>query len=131
MSVRPRWPFSTVSHVLWVRTSPLAPSTLCPSMLTPFLYEHGLVVLGNPRWEGKLLEPIDKSFAACRTYGSAWSTENHFVGLRYTAALTSHCVHLCRNYGPTIRIQKEAESKGCNQVLWLLGDDYQVRASVM
>ncbi len=32
----------------------------------------------------------------------------------------------CRNYGPTIRVQRIAESKGCSQVLWLLGDDHQV-----
>lgn len=32
-----------------------------------------------------------------------------------------------RNYGPTIRVQKIAESKGCNQVLWLLGKEEQVR----
>ena len=31
-----------------------------------------------------------------------------------------------RNYGPTIRVQQFAESKGCNQVLWLYGDDQQV-----
>lgn len=30
------------------------------------------------------------------------------------------------NYGPTIRIQKEAEKKGCSQVLWLLENDRQV-----
>ena len=30
------------------------------------------------------------------------------------------------NYGPTIRMQLEAESKGCEQVLWLYGDDNQV-----
>eukprot|EP00731_Ephydatia_muelleri_P007044 Em0003g1292a len=30
------------------------------------------------------------------------------------------------NYGPTIRVQKIAETKGCNQVLWLLGEDRQV-----
>ena len=35
-------------------------------------------------------------------------------------------VLFCRNYGPTIRIQKVAESKGCNQVLWLFGEDHQV-----
>eukprot|EP00731_Ephydatia_muelleri_P007203 Em0003g1451a len=29
------------------------------------------------------------------------------------------------NYGPTIRVQKIAESKGCNQVLWLLGKEEQ------
>jgi len=32
-----------------------------------------------------------------------------------------------RNYGPTIRVQKIAESKGCNQVLWLFGDNHEVR----
>ncbi|XP_078586074.1 branched-chain-amino-acid aminotransferase, cytosolic-like [Branchiostoma floridae x Branchiostoma japonicum] len=30
------------------------------------------------------------------------------------------------NYGPTIRIQKEAERRGCQQVLWLYGDDHQL-----
>eukprot|EP00731_Ephydatia_muelleri_P007195 Em0003g1443a len=30
------------------------------------------------------------------------------------------------NYGPTIRVQKIAESKGCNQVLWLLGKEEQI-----
>ncbi|CAH1258913.1 BCAT2 [Branchiostoma lanceolatum] len=30
------------------------------------------------------------------------------------------------NYGPTIRIQKEAERRGCHQVLWLYGDDHQL-----
>ena len=32
------------------------------------------------------------------------------------------------NYGPTIRIQREAEKHGCSQVLWLLGEDLQVGA---
>lgn len=30
------------------------------------------------------------------------------------------------NYGPTINVQKEAHSKGLEQVLWLYGDDHQV-----
>lgn len=29
------------------------------------------------------------------------------------------------NYGPTIHVQKEASSKGLEQVLWLYGDDHQ------
>ena len=31
-----------------------------------------------------------------------------------------------RNYGPTIRVQKVAESKGCTQVLWLFGDNHEL-----
>jgi len=31
-----------------------------------------------------------------------------------------------RNYGPAIRLQKEAASQGCNQVLWLFGEDHQL-----
>ena len=30
------------------------------------------------------------------------------------------------NYGPTIRVQKVAASKGCDQVLWLFGDNHEV-----
>ncbi|XP_078484488.1 branched-chain-amino-acid aminotransferase, cytosolic [Ciona intestinalis] len=30
------------------------------------------------------------------------------------------------NYGPTIRIQQEAIKRGCQQVLWLYGEDHQV-----
>nr|CAG4645495.1 EOG090X051P [Lynceus sp. MCZ IZ 141354] len=30
------------------------------------------------------------------------------------------------NYAPTIQIQKTAEAKGCQQVLWLFGDDHQL-----
>jgi len=30
------------------------------------------------------------------------------------------------NYGPTVRTQKVAESKGCTQVLWMLNDDHQL-----
>uniref|UniRef100_H2ZG12 Branched-chain-amino-acid aminotransferase n=1 Tax=Ciona savignyi TaxID=51511 RepID=H2ZG12_CIOSA len=30
------------------------------------------------------------------------------------------------NYGPTIKIQQEALKRGCQQVLWLYGDDHQV-----
>ncbi|OQV18715.1 Branched-chain-amino-acid aminotransferase [Hypsibius exemplaris] len=30
------------------------------------------------------------------------------------------------NYAPTIHVQKEAEKQGCQQVLWLHGDDHQV-----
>lgn len=30
------------------------------------------------------------------------------------------------NYGPTIRVQEEASKKGCEQVLWLYGDDHKI-----
>uniref|UniRef100_A0A8D0DKR2 Branched-chain-amino-acid aminotransferase n=1 Tax=Salvator merianae TaxID=96440 RepID=A0A8D0DKR2_SALMN len=30
------------------------------------------------------------------------------------------------NYGPTIYVQDEAAQKGCQQVLWLYGDDHQI-----
>lgn len=30
------------------------------------------------------------------------------------------------NYGPTIRVQEEASKRGCEQVLWLYGDDHQI-----
>lgn len=30
------------------------------------------------------------------------------------------------NYGPTIHVQKEAASKGLQQVLWLYGPDHEV-----
>ncbi|CAG2197883.1 E2.6.1.42 [Mytilus edulis] len=30
------------------------------------------------------------------------------------------------NYGPTIKISAEADKKGCQQVLWLYGDDHQL-----
>jgi branched-chain amino acid aminotransferase len=29
----------------------------------------------------------------------------------------------CRNYGPTIYVNKAAQAKGCQQVLWLHGDE--------
>lgn len=31
-----------------------------------------------------------------------------------------------RNYGPTVAVQKEAQKKGCEQVLWLYGPDHQL-----
>ena len=31
-----------------------------------------------------------------------------------------------RNYAPTINIQKEAARRGCQQVLWLYGEDKQM-----
>ena len=31
-----------------------------------------------------------------------------------------------RNYAPTIHIQKIAQTQGCQQVLWLYGDDKQM-----
>lgn len=34
-----------------------------------------------------------------------------------------------RNYAPTVKIQQEALDKGCDQVLWLLGDKQQVSIS--
>lgn len=30
------------------------------------------------------------------------------------------------NYGPTIEVQQEAQLRGCQQVLWLYGDDHEV-----
>lgn len=30
------------------------------------------------------------------------------------------------NYGPTIQIQEEAAKRGCQQVLWLYGENHQV-----
>jgi branched-chain amino acid aminotransferase len=30
------------------------------------------------------------------------------------------------NYGPTIRVQTLAEKRGCDQVLWLYGNDQQI-----
>lgn len=30
------------------------------------------------------------------------------------------------NYGPTIRVQKKAASRGLQQVLWLYGEDHQI-----
>ncbi len=35
-------------------------------------------------------------------------------------------VFVYRNYGPSILIQGHATAKGCDQVLWLCGDDHQV-----
>ena len=52
---------STASRVLLVPTSPLVPSTLSHSMLTPSSYEHGLVDLENPKWEGEHQESNDTS----------------------------------------------------------------------
>lgn len=31
-----------------------------------------------------------------------------------------------RNYGPTVYIQKQALAKGCQQVLWLFGEDHNL-----
>jgi branched-chain amino acid aminotransferase len=31
-----------------------------------------------------------------------------------------------RNYAPTIAISSEAEKRGCQQVLWLFGEDHQL-----
>lgn len=33
---------------------------------------------------------------------------------------------LCSNYAPGIVPQMEAQKKGCQQILWLYGDDYKV-----
>lgn len=33
---------------------------------------------------------------------------------------------LRRNYGPTIAVQSEASKRGCQQVLWLYGEDEEV-----
>ena len=73
-------------------------------MLTQNLSEHGQEGLVNSKWERKLSSLRERE------------RERELI--------------LCcilRNYGPTIRIQKVAESKGCNQVLWLFGEDHQVR----
>lgn len=32
----------------------------------------------------------------------------------------------CRNYGPAMRVQEHAKTAGCDQVLWLFGEDHQV-----
>ena len=52
---------STVSRVPLVPTFPLVLSILYLSMLTPSSYEHGLVDLENPKWEGKHQEPNENS----------------------------------------------------------------------
>lgn len=31
-----------------------------------------------------------------------------------------------RNYGPTVLVQREAQKRGCEQVLWLYGPDQQL-----
>ena len=31
-----------------------------------------------------------------------------------------------RNYAPTLKVQQVAASRGCQQVLWLYGDDLQM-----
>lgn len=31
-----------------------------------------------------------------------------------------------RNYGPTVAVQREAQKRGCEQVLWLYGPDHQL-----
>ena len=36
------------------------------------------------------------------------------------------CIY-SRNYAPTVCIQNKAAEKGCDQVLWLLGEERQVR----
>lgn len=33
---------------------------------------------------------------------------------------------LCSNYGPTIAVQNEAMKKGCQQVLWLYGEEEEI-----
>lgn len=32
----------------------------------------------------------------------------------------------CRNYGPTIAVQNEAVKRGCQQVLWLYGEQEEI-----
>ncbi|XP_058789122.1 branched-chain-amino-acid aminotransferase, cytosolic [Phymastichus coffea] len=47
---------------------------------------------------------------------------------RYTRAWPGGCGDrkMGSNYGPTLHVQKEAIEKGCQQVLWLYGDDHQL-----
>lgn len=33
---------------------------------------------------------------------------------------------LCSNYGPTIAVQNEAVNRGCQQVLWLYGEEEEI-----
>lgn len=45
---------------------------------------------------------------------------------RCTGAWSKNYVHVCSNYAPTITVQKEAEKHGCQQVLWLFGEDHLI-----
>jgi len=39
--------------------------------------------------------------------------------------MNASCIYY-RNYAPTIAVQAEATERGCQQVLWLYGDEHQM-----
>lgn len=51
-----------------------------------------------------------------------------FADPTYTRAWPGGCGDrkMGSNYGPTIRVQSKAVRKGCQQVLWLYGEDHQI-----
>ncbi|KAF2903854.1 hypothetical protein ILUMI_02313 [Ignelater luminosus] len=64
--------------------------------------------------------------------GAYFDDKNDSVALfadpSYTRAWPGGCGDrkMGSNYGPTIRVQRKALRKGCQQVLWLYGEDHQV-----
>lgn len=63
---------------------------------------------------------------------SEYFTANQSVGLladpRYTRAWPGGCgdKKMGANYGPTVRVQQQANRRGLQQVLWLYGPDHQL-----
>ena len=77
--------------------------------------ERGRGELESPRWEGEEREREREM--------KAIEEEEH---LRIESFLSACFSNTFSNYGPTIRVQRYAESKGCNQVLWLYGEEEYV-----
>lgn len=47
-------------------------------------------------------------------------------GVFKTSLPLSYSLYSCRNYGCALFAQYEAVDYGCQQVLWLYGDDHQI-----
>ncbi|KAK4881017.1 hypothetical protein RN001_004336 [Aquatica leii] len=83
--------------------------------------------LGVARSESALLYTI-----LCPVGSYFDKTSNNSLSLladpTYTRAWPGGCGDrkMGSNYGPTIRVQNKAAKKGCQQVLWLYGDDHQL-----
>lgn len=69
-----------------------------------------------------ILSPVSGYFAG------GLKPVNLIADPRYVRAWPGGCGNkkLGSNYGPTVRIQKDAEANGYQQVLWLFGEDHQI-----
>lgn len=58
-------------------------------------------------------------------YSPNWTSPSHITIILNYLFFTSL---MNRNYGPTILAQRHAEMQGLQQVLWLFGEERQVRS---